>query len=665
MKAWLQRALLSLVVLGTPQLARAQDHPCIPKVEEWVRRAATELHIAIEPVACFPGGTRLRLVPRDAPPIDVEVAESPGPAFRHAGRLRVSPVVDVPDYLNLPAGQRREYEALLAWLTAEEASIDPLWMAPRTHGRTRPRGREDRPDRDGERTSRGDRTGDAAPDGPAFSDAALLFGAVLLVVASARRRDRSWRRSARTLGLLFGVGLALRLGLGLWGPLHVNGQGPLWIRAAVARAQEVVDYGPGYPEVMGLLVRVLPLAPDHALFAVNAVLSALAPMLLFGLARSMRLDPHRALAASVLLTLDAISIRLATTESYFWPILTLVLATALLLARAADAQRRRERWRIVASLLAAGLLGAQAARIHPVAWIPLALAPLVLLGVSDSRRDVLRRVAVTVAGAVALALCIAAINHDWLFESLSSAGSQGPLRAFRLEDWASGSGRWLPRIAIVAAAALLWARPRAPVLVGVASAVALLITRDMFAQSDVWRASYDRVLAPAIVLGVVAAVPRTVFRKPWHAVVGAGGCAALVAALQVGAVATVTTEQQEYWFLREHLARIPLGCHIAHAERVGDRIVEIPDYVAPGSGGVFGVQSPGDLVMAGRGRCVYWVRTSLCSTRVGQGLCDDAEQRVVLREVARAELPAVPSYRGFGYVTDPVSVALFEVAQSH
>jgi hypothetical protein len=48
-----------------------------------------------------------------------------------------------------------------------------------------------------------------------------------------------------SVGIVFIVALGLRCALGVWGPQHINGQGPSWIMAA-ADAARPARYGPGW-----------------------------------------------------------------------------------------------------------------------------------------------------------------------------------------------------------------------------------------------------------------------------------------------------------------------------------------------------------------------------------------------------------------------------------
>src|ERR1043165_10298581 len=106
----------------------------------------------------------------------------------------------------------------------------------------------------------------------------LLIAGVLLGFAI-RRAPRPDRAEVGLIGILVPGAVLLRLAFGFWGPLHVNGQGPLWIRGALD-PDALASYGPGYFELFGWVAH-LATPPDRAIFAANALLSGLTPPLLY------------------------------------------------------------------------------------------------------------------------------------------------------------------------------------------------------------------------------------------------------------------------------------------------------------------------------------------------------------------------------------------------
>jgi len=194
-------AVLVCACASPGSLATESRSPaCNTRVRDWSAAASRSTSVPMEPIHCTAFLARLRLSPRGSAPIDVEIAEPPGTAFRRAGRLRVSPIVDVPDFGLLPEPQRRGFGALVAWLEAHESEV--------AFGARR----SPRPARN------------AYP----FLLASLLLAGIALVRGSyVARTELYWG------GGVFAAALLLRVLLGVWGPFHVNGQGPLWVGFAV------------------------------------------------------------------------------------------------------------------------------------------------------------------------------------------------------------------------------------------------------------------------------------------------------------------------------------------------------------------------------------------------------------------------------------------------
>ena len=90
-------------------------------------------------------------------------------------------------------------------------------------------------------------------------------------------------------------------------------------------------------------------------------------------------------------------------------------------------------------------------------------------------------------------------------------------------------------------------------------------------------------------------------------------------------------------------------------ERVGERVAAVPSYHATArftpltlSGELKHVTEP----------CLFYVRTSLCSSPQGREACHAIEANLELHEIARATIPAVPSYAAFGFDDDIVTVTI-------
>ena len=641
-----QRVLLGIGLL-VAGLAWTQpvgaSGPCGPTVTAWVSDAQINAPVRVDAVACAPGRVRLRLLPEGAAPLDVEVAEPPGPAFRHAGRLRISPIVEISDYQLLPKVQRDAFERLVTWVAAHEARVVLVG------------------------SSNGNLP--APPSGIGIGNAGggLVVTALALALMARWLSRTSARPGARRLAVtaagLFALALALRFGLGVWGPHHINGQGPLWIAAVLEDPSRLASYGPGYAELFGALARAAPIAPDRAIFAANAVFSALAPALAFGLGRVLGQSFAKAALAGGFLAADSAAIRAAATESYFPSIVTLTLGGALLLAMGAAAAARRERLRAGLLAAAGALLCAQAARVHPVAWGPVALAPLVTLIPIGPEADSAERIvqwrgrllrAALAAGLVAGVVLVT--SGSWIF-AVASAIPTG-----RSGIGASGDVADTLAVLLVAAPCVLLPRIRWLGVVAALHVVLLVNTRRIYGQSEIWQASFDRLYLIMPTIAAAALIPEAWSRRltsSWLAP------AALVGLLlpAMPAMRTRTTEQHEYAFLRAQLRALDPGCRVAHVGRAHRRVLALPDYVAsPVRRSRLDAATSGDIVAAlGESPCIHYIRTSLCASAEGRPACEAVENGLALEPAAWASFPSLPSYDALGYEEAEVEVVIFRV----
>lgn len=623
-------ALLFTLAVAAPAAAAASPlaslSPCAAPVIAWAARLAAAIQVPAEATSCPPGAVVIRLRPHGAAPIDVEITGPQRPAFRRAGRLGAAPIVEIADYRDLPAPQREAFEALTAWIAVHEAEV-VIEDAPATAAKAGD---------DSRGLAHDDKRAGVPWAAPTLLALAALLGiAARFVAPRAPAASRFDRRAALTL---FAVALALRLALGLWGPLHVNGQGPLWIRAALAEPALLDGYGPGYRELFSLPARLFAAAPDRAIFALNVALSALASPLAFALARASGIERRSALVPAGVIALDAVAVRGAASESYFPALIALTLGAQLLLVLAArDPARARRRSALF--VLAGALLAAQAARIHPVGWGPVALAPLAVLAAGPRARSLSARVVFTAIAALVVVLVIAATSGEGIVarfvESSRYASSTGGSRP----------GAWG---LFVAAALLGLAEARARWIVVAASAhlALLLLTRHIYVVSALWQASYDSLYLTLPLIGLVALVAAKLARaRAAPATVIALVALGLFAKREGAAFTPRTTEQLEYPWLRDRIAALPERCAVVHVLHAGERRLLLPDYRAPGAR-AFTLESAEDVVMArARSRCVVYARTSLCSSREGRAICEGIEEagEKGWKELGRASFPAAPS----------------------
>jgi hypothetical protein len=592
--------LALLAILLATRSARAADTPCSPDVTAWVARAALDTHVAMRAASCWTDGARIELAPDGAEPLSVEIAEGPGDAFRRVAGLRFAPILEVDDFARIDPRRLEAFDLLVAWVTAHEHDV---------------------------------RLGAIVEATPPSRAPWSLIAAFALVVACGFGRRRSARDGLYAL-VLFAGALALRLLFGLWGPLHVNGKGPLWIAAAISDPSQVSFYGPGYAELFGPIARG---ASDVVLFAANGVVSALIAPLAFALARVLGVRAPRAAFAAALLALDPVAIRGATSEGYFAIIAALALGASIASVSATRAWARGETARGVGWAVACALLCTQAVRIHPAAWVPAALAPLAAIGI-DEAIPVGRRISF-VAAVAAIAASVVLVVDGRVVGAVLAHVAAGDLHR---PAYSVARIVWVvPPLAIVA-----MTKPKRAWLVvpAVASVAALLVTRDTYVQSAFWQASFDRLYLAAPVVAVVGLVPDSFARGGGRAL-AAGALIAELAAYAPAALHAQTTEQLEYRWLRGELAAIPRGCRVDHVARVEKRELFLPTYSSRLSSGV----------------CAYYVHSSLCTSWEGAPVCEAAERGLVLGAADRATFAALPSSRELPYDAPEVEVWIARV----
>lgn len=450
-----------------------------------------------------------------------------------------------------------------------------------------------------------------------------LFGPAVAALALALALRAPRHREVLAVGL---AALALRLALGAFSPFHANGQGDLWV--AGARDPRLLShYGPGYPELFGALAALWP--PEQAIFLANAVLSAATCAALTAVARGFGLDPTRAALAGLLLAVDPVALRVAATESYLVPAALLPLGVALAGQRGGPAG-----FALVAAL------AALAARLHPTAWPPLALAPLLVPTLRGAAQTaVAAGLGAALTSGVVLADVLRAVDDGRL------ARPGADLDPARLAA------------ALTLCAAVAWrARPLLPAVA--AAAAADLALRASYAQHDLWQLAFDLLYLPALLLGLAAVLPAG---RP--AALGlAAALTALLAAQRGPWLTWRSLDHHEHHAARAWLAEVEPGCAVLYVGRT-DAVVTVHLPVPPDGVTTVPLDARGPLdlrplVPAG---CVWYLRTSACSTTTGAAACARVEGGLRLTEVATSSVPAVPSHRDVRYRADPVTLAWLRV----
>lgn len=616
---------LSAVLFAS--LSRAQEPGCPPEVHRWVERAGRELGRSVRAEACHPGFLRLRLRAEGAPPLDVEVARGEGPAFHRVGDLRLSPLLEVSDFSAVERPRREALVALEGWLGRNPgvplggAALGAPWA----------------------------RRMEASAGGAAVPW--CLVGAVGLLLALWRRKKspegpRAWA------GLAL-LALAARFAFGLWSVLHVNGQGPLWLEGALGDGRATAPYGPGYRELFQGVTRLasaLGVAPDHGLFAANALASASAVLLLHAVARALGHGTVRSALVAGALAVHPSSVRIAATESYFPSLVALSLGAAWCALRA-TLEPREAPGRAAAWGVAGALLTMQAARVHPSVWPFLALVPWTAAAAAP------RRGALVAGGVTAGALA-----------GLVLTGSLGPGLATLRAQEASGAAfalaphAWWAWALAALVGALGWRRSRAPGvwLLGGAQAALAFASMDRYGPSELWSAAFLTLAAPWALLALGSLLPEGRRAQVAAAV-------ALVAVTLRGAfgVPEETTEQREFAWHRRWLAALPVGCTVFWVGAAGPRRLYLPTYLARDSrpARLDAARLDAQTVTVAPGACAYYVQGSLCASAEGRGACARVAEHLALREARRARLPGVPSARHLPYDRPVVDVVVYRVAR--
>ena len=205
---------------------------------------------------------------------------------------------------------------------------------------------------------------------------ALAFAAAALI-APPRSSLPNRRLIATVIGLFLGA-LLLRLGFGVWAPLHINSQGPFWVGGATFLKFPRL-YGPGYPQFFHPFTLLWPERPDLAVFAANGLVSSLLPVLLLGVGRSLGLNHWKSLAIALAAAVAPLFVRFSTSEGYFFLILLFASASLLAWLQVVPAFLNRNYVKTALFGLAGSLFAIQGLQTHPIAWPATAMALTVML----------------------------------------------------------------------------------------------------------------------------------------------------------------------------------------------------------------------------------------------------------------------------------------------
>lgn len=628
-------ALLPALFLAARAHAQTPN-PCPGPVLAWVDACAAAQAVPLETRAC-PGGAVIVHAGTDDAGVTVELAAASAASFERAGVIGLSPIGSFPDWSAEPEARREALAALVRCALADQSLFGGPAPSPIAPG-VAP-------------------TGAPAASAPLPLPVPLLpllaipLGAFLLLAARPIRRRE-------TLGLLalFAATFGLRWALLPHAFFHQNGQGPHWVRLALDDVAGLSAYGPGYSELFGAIAHLAPESPEAPLFVAQALLGALVPLLAWALARALGAGAA-AWALALPLAASPLLGRLAQSESYFAAILVLLLGAG---ACAASGARPRQPWPFVlAAATAAGLLAAQAVRIHPLAWAPALTLPAVLfMGPRLDGRALIQGAAQTaIAGAIVTAASGAAIARV-LRGSLSTWVPDDGL-TLRLPE-----PLWLAALAVAALVALAHPR-RARLLVVVGLAAAALLTEastNLLRNKDAppYEAAFLWLFAPVLLASIAALVAAWRAHSPhrYGAVVTAlslAGCGLVV--VDSAHVVVATDAREQAWAL-EWREALPGDATVIYLGRAGERVLMLPIYRQQGLREL-PLRAGESLPALPDERTLFYYRSSLCSTPEGAASCVAIEAALPLGDGEHLALPPIASQPWHDLGTQPISVGLF------
>ncbi|MGE3670863.1 MAG: hypothetical protein AB7K71_14445 [Polyangiaceae bacterium] len=563
------------------------------------------------------GGDRL--------PIEVKAATQG--SFRRVGDTGVQPIGEFADWNTQPKSQRDALEAMLACV--KRAGPPPLPEA-------------SAPELQGPKSAR-----------------LLVIGLLLLCGALGLRAsllDKASRKQLRRSSLLvcaFALAVAfLRWWLTAPAMFHQNGQGPLWVLLALDRPDAPQIYGPGYTEVCGWLATRLD--PELAVYVMNATLFALALPAAFASARGLGLSRGPAWALVGAMALHPLGARLASSESYYATISGLSMLACLAMVLAVQGMHElstpRRRWLFISGTLAAGVLIAQAARIHPIGWAPLACLGFIPLCAPGPTRRIFIRTAI-ICGVIAVLVSVTSLLS--MLHVLTGELGQKWLPATTI--------RWERMAKTLALCGVLWviARRRQALLpaLGFCSVLAIMTGSHP----------------------VAGASPRIADAVPWLYLPAALACFAAWLA-QIGSLArlvccacavgaglgwgwenrsnylTLSTDALEIRAANSWKHELGAGAYVAYVSRAKQRVLVLPFYDKSEVGSARLADDAQTIATPS----FYYYRSSICSTPDGRDLCARIEARLELTPLKEITLPAVASLAHLPLDPQPITVVLFK-----
>lgn len=627
--------LLASISLTAPRASAA----CPPDAERWAATCAQRAGLAVSLGGC-PAGSMLVHVPDgSAAPLVVEISGATPASFRAVGGLALAPVGDFADWASEPLARRRAFDAVVECVRVAPPALD-LSEAREPHAGPARR---------------------AAIEHAPVPWLLVALGGIAAGLLALHRRDLRVRRAAPLIALALSTLLVRALVL----PrafFHQNGQGPGWVDAAWQHRTS--SYGAGFTELFAALCGLSPAAPEAPVFWAQAIAGATIPLLAFALGRAASASRAIAWGFAFAMAVDPLAARLAQSESYYLTIEWLLFcATALSVFGARPEAKRSE---AALCFLGAGLAVAQAARVHPIGWIPAALVPLAVLATRRDARQALRPMALataTIGGVVALTTGPAMLRtirgqlgEHWIPVAGTTFGRdlRGPvlcaLGALGVIALALLSTRRTARASLYLCLALLG-------LVAATATGSNLVGSATRAVNE----AYRYLFAPVVVCALARVAALAAGRRDARVVALAVATSAAAYAIHdARAACTLPTDARELAWAQVWRRSLPVDGAVHWVERAPQRVLNLPLYE--------GSRTPAPRpIVAGVGdapirRNAFYYRSSLCSTPEGRDACDAFERAHRLTLVERRTLPALASLPSLPLEGATVEVALFRVS---
>ena len=620
---------------------------CERAASQWASACAEANEISLVPLRCAAGFATFRVSGVDVA-LDVEVRATPNEAFRRAGQRGLSPIGEFEDWSAEPESLRAAFDTVASCV--ERGVPDAVFFS---HS--------------------DDRRASSAPHRSIpwrLLGASIAIGFVFLATA---RRVRP-RRLASTAAQLLALGAATWLFRRAFFPsgfFHQNAHGPMWVDCALGGR---CAYGPGFREIFALAASVDVATAERGIFLLQSLLAASAPVSAWILARSIGASRAVAWAVSLGVAIEPALARLSQSESYFGTITSLLFAAAATLAFAARLGRSGSLV-FAAAAIGAGLLIGHAALVHPVAWIPAALIPcVVLFGRGAARRRwrlffvaLLGTGTIAAASSLRIVLRVLDEHRRW---STSIGGAALPdlvrsglgflvLGALAYGVWTFGRKRWrfasrrtLWRLMLPSAALF--------VVLVLGSKLHPFDAQSTWIQHAGWTPYLPTLAAIAVAFAVV--VPRRA--SLWAAsALGVVGIAHAVSAWPL--MTTLPTDVLEANLAFAWRESLPQGARLILLERVDRRIATFPVYrSSPQRIRLTRLRQTDEhdrelAVTAAPGDFYY--RSSICSSEEGRPICQRLESQWELEPVHLATLPALPSMPYLPYDTSEIAVGLYRI----